>query len=415
MIGPLLLGTARPGSVQRPEPRRDRWVTINDEIESALELVGRIDAVPKILGAVSHITGMGLVLVTRITDARWIVCEVLDANDTGFRPGDTVDLQKMICADVEDARRPVIIDDVAENACYADHPVRQETDFLSFLSFPIILKDGTVFGTLCAFDPAPRTLSGTPMVETLGFFADLISAQIDDAAHLSDTRRILRDEKAAAELREQFIAVLGHDLRNPVAAITSGTRMLLQMPLSDHATTITTLIQGSAVRMNGLIDNLLDFARGRLGDGIVLSRGAEIPLRPVLLQVIDELRTTAAHQIDADLDFEDPVDCDAERIGQLASNLIGNAIHHGAVETPVRVRAWHEDDTFRLSVINGGDPIPEDALSVLFQPFARGHQDHREGLGLGLYIAAEIARGHGGQITCVSNAEETRFTLEMPA
>ena len=385
------------------------------DIRGDLELVARIEAVPTILGAVRHITDMGFVVITRTTEDRWIACETLDTDGVGLRPGDVLDIDRTICGDVQDHRAPVVIDSVRTDPRYANDEAAMNADFESFLSFPIILKDGSVFGTLCAFDPKPRILQGTPIVATLGFFADLLAAQIDDAAQLSDTQQTLRDEKTIAELREQFIAVLGHDLRNPVASIASGSRMLLQMPLDEKATAIAKLMQGSALRMNGLIDNLLDFARGRLGDGIVLRRNTKVPLRPVLLQVVDELRTASHHEISIDLDFLDPVDCDAERIGQLVSNLLGNAITHGAVDHPVHLRAWREEGTFILTVANGGTPIPEDAMNALFLPFSREQGGHREGLGLGLYIAAEIARAHSGEITCLSTDDETRFTLTIPA
>ena len=388
---------------------------MDGDIETDLELIGRIDAVPKILGAVQHITGMGFVLITRTTNNLWIACEMLDTNDVGLRPGDVLDIDKTICGDAQDHRAPIIIDRVSTDPRYADSMAAEAADFESFLSFPIVLEDNSVFGTLCAFDPKPRQLTGTPIVETLGFFADLLAAQIDDAAKLSDTQQTLRDEKTIAELREQFIAVLGHDLRNPVASIASGARMLLQMPLDAKATTIAKLMQGSALRMNGLIDNLLDFARGRLGDGIILERSTKIPLRPVLLQVVDELRTASPHDISVDLDFDDPVDCDAERIGQLVSNLLANAITHGAVDHPVHIRAWRENGAFMLTVSNGGTPIPKEAMDALFLPFSREQGGKREGLGLGLYIAAEIARAHSGEMTCVSTPDETRFTLIIPA
>ncbi len=387
-------------------------MTIDETIQQALELVGRIDAVPKILGAVRHVTGMEFAAIVHVAAGRWIVCEGLGGDEAGIRPGDSVELDEMICADVGDTRRPVVIDCADSDPRYADHPARERAEFRSFLSFPIILADGSFFGTLCAFDAQSRVLAGTPVIETIGFFADLVSAQIDEAMRFSDTRRSLRDEKASAVLREQFIAVLGHDLRNPVAAVTSGARMLLRMPLNEQAQTIARLMQGSALRMNGLIDNLMDFAHGRLGDGIEMSRGRAVPLRPVLEQVIGEVRSISRHRIEMMLDFEDPVRCDPERIGQLVSNLVGNAVQHGAVEHPVTVRAWREDDRFLLSVANGGKPIPDETRPVLFTPFARGHG---AGLGLGLYIASEIARGHGGGIDFVSTPEETRFTLDMPA
>ena len=103
------------------------------------------------------------------------------------------------------------------------------------------------------------------------------------------------------------------------------------------------------------------------------------------------------------------------RIAQLASNLIGNALMSGKAGAPVRVQALSNDATFTLSVLNAGDPIPPDPLERLFLPFSRGDVlPNQQGLGLGLYIASEIARAHGGVIEVNSTAEETRFTFRMP-
>jgi signal transduction histidine kinase len=115
------------------------------------------------------------------------------------------------------------------------------------------------------------------------------------------------------------------------------------------------------------------------------------------------------------LDLAEPVQADPGRIGQLLSNLLSNALTHGAATEPVRVNASTTDEYFQLSVANGGDPIPPKVLQHLFQPFFRGAvDDRREGLGLGLYIASEIAKAHGGTLTASSDAAETRFTFRMP-
>ena len=111
-----------------------------------------------------------------------------------------------------------------------------------------------------------------------------------------------------------------------------------------------------------------------------------------------------------------PVLCDRARIGQLLSNLLANALTHGDPTSPVWVRAQCTDRMFELSVANKGPHIPPDTVARLFQPFARAlHGPDRGGLGLGLYIASEIARSHGGSVVATSSPEETRFTFRMPA
>jgi sigma-B regulation protein RsbU (phosphoserine phosphatase) len=225
----------------------------------------------------------------------------------------------------------------------------------------------------------------------------------------------LENERETSELREQFIAVLGHDLRNPLASISAGARILGRDAKSEREHQVAVMLQTTVMRMAELIDNVLDFARGRLGGGIALDRNADTPLEPVLHQVIDELRLSSGREIEVEYAIDVPVNCDRGRIGQLVSNLVGNAITHGATNVPVRVRAETEGGLFTLSVANGGVPIPEAAMERLFEPFFRGEvRASRQGLGLGLHIASQIAKAHEGVLTVTSTIEETKFIFVMP-
>ncbi|WEK03244.1 MAG: PAS domain-containing sensor histidine kinase [Candidatus Devosia phytovorans] len=222
--------------------------------------------------------------------------------------------------------------------------------------------------------------------------------------------------KNEAELREQFIAVLGHDLRNPLAGLSGGTNILTQMHTDAKSVRVLRLMGESVARMGGLIDNLLDFARGRLGAGIglELTKGARI--EPVLAKIVNEI--TAAHpqrEIRIDFDLPKPVDVDPARIGQMFSNLLGNAITHGDPEKAVVVTAKIVYGAFELMVCNGGELISPPAMEQLFQPFYRGKvRPSQQGLGLGLFIASEIAKAHGGTLKATSDDDETCFTFRMP-
>ena len=177
------------------------------------------------------------------------------------------------------------------------------------------------------------------------------------------------------------------------------------------------MMQTTVIRMAGLIDNVLDFARGRLGGGIGLDRDAGKPLEPVLMQVVDELRLASPGRvIEADFKINRAVNCDRSRIGQLLSNLLGNALTHGASNKPVVVHAVDSGyGMFELWVSNAGEPIPAAAMDKLFEPFFRANAHaSRQGLGLGLYIASQIAKAHGGELTVSSTREATRFTFSMP-
>jgi len=139
-------------------------------------------------------------------------------------------------------------------------------------------------------------------------------------------------------------------------------------------------------------------------------------LEPALMHVLAELRTTSPDRvIDAQLSLTEPVNCDVGRISQLLSNLVANALAYGNRDAPIQVRAGVLDGIVEISVSNTGDPIPSTALEHLFEPFFRAtHQSGQGGLGLGLYIAYEIAKVHGGTLAVASSPDETRFTFRMP-
>ena len=229
-------------------------------------------------------------------------------------------------------------------------------------------------------------------------------------------RADLMNEQATSALREQFIAVLGHDLRNPLASIAAGLGLLERTPLNDRATKVVGMIHQSVSRMAGLIDDVLDFARGRLGDGLLLEWDTDCSVEVFLQQIVAELQVGAPDQlITSEFSIAHPVACDLRRIGQLASNLLANALTHGATDQPILIAAATVDGWFTLAVRNAGKPIPERTRESLFEPFARGdHRPNQHGLGLGLYISNEIAKAHGGTLTVVSKDEETCFTFRMP-
>ncbi|MET4218687.1 sigma-B regulation protein RsbU (phosphoserine phosphatase) [Bradyrhizobium sp. LB14.3] len=226
----------------------------------------------------------------------------------------------------------------------------------------------------------------------------------------------LQREHESSELREQFIAVLGHDLRNPLASLSAGARILDRTVQSEKEHQIIAMMQTTVMRMAGLIDNVLDLARGRLGGGIGLNRDFGKPLEPVLMGVVDELRLASPGRvIEAKFKIDRPVNCDSQRLGQMLSNLLGNALTHGSPTKPVIVRGETLDESFELQVSNAGQPIPAAAMDKLFEPFFRGNAHaSRQGLGLGLYIASQIAKAHDGELTVYSTADETRFTFTMP-
>ncbi|HEX4298944.1 MAG TPA: GAF domain-containing sensor histidine kinase [Devosia sp.] len=393
-------------------------LSVPHDFQADLDSVAEIGVIPKILDVISRSTGMGFVAVARVTETRWITCAVKDDINFGLVPGSELEVKSTICDEIRDSREGVVIDHVAEHPHFKTHHTPLQYGFESYISMPITMPDGEFFGTLCAIDPRPAKLD-TP--ETIGMFqlyCDLIAMHLQDVRENVANKKLLMDERGTAELREQFMAVLGHDLRNPLASITAGAQMLEREPLTEKSKTIVGLMLKSSRRMRDLVENVLDFARGRLGGGIQVDHSNDAPIGPVLEQVIAELRTIHPDRdIRTALNIVERVPLDQRRLGQLLSNLLGNAIAHGAADHPIVVSAATSGGGgFRLYVTNGGEPIPAEILPTIFEPFVRSNKKSGgEGLGLGLYIANAIAKAEGGMLTVSSTPDETRFTFERPA
>lgn len=227
-----------------------------------------------------------------------------------------------------------------------------------------------------------------------------------------------RSEREMNErFREVFIGVLGHDLRDPLAAVLMGSALLLQTGgLSPEHTRIVKRIASSAQRMGRMVTQILDFTRGRLGDGILLQR-KPVDLDVVFQTVIAEVEAAnPGRKIEVSSEGTAIGEWDADRLAQVASNLLGNAIQHGAPDSPIRVRIVDEGNSVRLEVHNYGPPIPESILPIIFDPFRRGGTGHpSKGLGLGLYITQQIVRSHGGTLTVESSQDGgTKFSVVLP-
>jgi sigma-B regulation protein RsbU (phosphoserine phosphatase) len=243
---------------------------------------------------------------------------------------------------------------------------------------------------------------------------DSLNKRISDA--VSERLRLQRGlmaEKEVARLREQFVAILGHDLRNPLSSIVGGINLLAKEPQSEKVVRVLTLMRNSTDRMFRLVADMLDFARLKSGAGLVIDPQST-NLYPTLEQVVEELRTAQpSRTIESSISLPSAVWCDNDRIAQVVSNLLANALSHGAHDLPIRLEAMATEEMVTVAVVNHGEPIPPEVRERLFQPFFRV-QTGNEGLGLGLYISYEIVRSHGGTLEVTSDTEETRFAFSIP-
>ena len=386
-----------------------------EDFDKDIVAVRNIPSVPMILDLVCRITGLGFAAVARVTETRWIACSVKDDIGFGLKAGGELEIATTICNEIREHREPVVIGDAANDPDWCNHHTPAKYGFRSYISVPITLSSGEFFGTLCAIDPKPADLSAPDVVVTFKLLAELIALHLEMNSRLEKSEAALFDEREAARLREQFIAVLGHDLRNPLSSISGTAAVLERTSLPEPVKGLVTRMHKSVRRMAGLIDNLLDFARGRLGGGFALDLTPE-PRTPALEQVVSELRMGfPERRIEARFELPERVAVDRGRIAQLFSNLLGNALTYGTPETPVQAIANVHEGSLQLEVVNAGEPISPETSARLFSPFVRGEvTPNQGGLGLGLYIASEIARAHRGSLSVQSSAEETRFSLRIP-
>jgi signal transduction histidine kinase len=225
---------------------------------------------------------------------------------------------------------------------------------------------------------------------------------------LDEELRRQNDELSrAVRFSEMFVGILGHDLRNPLSAITTAAQVLSRRAESDRVALPAQRITNSAMRMSRMIDQLLDFTRIRLGNGIPLERGP-VDLGEVVRGAVDELEFGLAQRrirIESTGDLHG--EWDADRLGQLASNLIGNAVAHGAPEAPVSVRLDGSPALVTFEVHNWGS-MSDDALARLFHPFGSAEKRvHRSsGFGFGLFISQQIVLAHAGTIDVASSAAD---------
>ncbi|HEV8267346.1 MAG TPA: ATP-binding protein [Thermoanaerobaculia bacterium] len=229
--------------------------------------------------------------------------------------------------------------------------------------------------------------------------------------------RLIERLQRTVRFAEMFVGVLGHDLRNPLAAITTTAGLLMRRADSESLSKPVGRILTSADRMARMIDQILDFTRIRLGTGLTLDR-RPVELRAVVTTALEELEA-AEGTSSTRLACEGGSwgDWDADRVAQLVSNLVGNALQHRAAGSKVQVRL---DGTSASAVtlrIQNEGVIPPELLPVIFEPF-HGRDDggraRSRGLGLGLFISREIVAAHGGSIEVVSANGETRFVVDLP-
>ena len=227
----------------------------------------------------------------------------------------------------------------------------------------------------------------------------------------------LHERTEALRLSEMFMAVLGHDLRNPLGAIMASAEVAGMASKDDQVKQFTSRIMSSAHRMTRMIEDLLDVTRARVAGGIPI-RPEPMDLQPVLDRVLAELRAIhPARTIQVVSTGDLHGTWDSERLAQVVSNLATNALQHGTPDVPVSVEVDGEAAREVTICVRNGGSIPEHRRDALFDPFhdVSRMAESRNGLGLGLYIVREIVLAHGGSVDVhAGSTDETAFWVRLP-
>ncbi|MBC7975136.1 MAG: HAMP domain-containing histidine kinase, partial [Myxococcales bacterium] len=248
-----------------------------------------------------------------------------------------------------------------------------------------------------------------------------LSAVVGSVTALNDVSAehvVAVERERIAEFGHQMLAIVGHDLRNPLGAMVAGLALLDATTEGTRATPVVRRLESSTRRMTRIVEQLLDMTRARLGQGIPVEP-RDMALLPLVTAAVDEL-TLAYPQVQFTL--REPIEVDGrwdpDRLSQVISNLMSNAAQYGKKGAPVTIQLAHLGDAVTITITNAirDKPIAPELLAVLFDPYRRGRgsERHHAGLGLGLYIVKEIVQAHRGRIEVESSEAGTSFCVVLP-
>jgi PAS domain S-box-containing protein len=304
-----------------------------------------------------------------------------------------------------------------------------ELELHSYMGLPLMVGK-RVLGAITFVMAESRRVYGEADVAFARGLADRAALAIDNAqlfrevenAREAASARLAEEERRRMEAEDQtrfadtFVGILGHDLRNPLNAIIMTTRLLRRTAGPSEQAAVDR-IQSSAQRMTNMVGQLLDLTRSRIAGGISLSL-VPLDVGVVISEVVDEMRRAYP---DRQIAWVPPMGvraaADHDRLAQVVSNLLGNALEHGDPARPVTVELAAGPDGVKLAVHNHGPAIANDHLPTLFEPFRRTvvRGERSKGLGLGLFITEQIVRAHGGHVEVVSSTERgTTFSVVLP-
>ncbi|WP_299702053.1 GAF domain-containing sensor histidine kinase [uncultured Pontibacter sp.] len=401
-------------------------IEIQDNLLKDLEAVRQIPIVPTMLETICQVTGMGFAAVARVTEDRWLACSVRDEVEFGLEAGGELEVETTLCNEIRAHRQPIVIDNVSEDQHYKAHHTPKIYGLQSYISIPIILKDGSFFGTLCAIDSKPARVNNPKVINTFKMFAELL------AFHLQSLDLLERSHKANLELQyknrdlantnfdlDSFVVTASHDLKSPIANI-EGLISILSDAVSkeeldrEEIEQITAMMKSSLNRFSTTIRDLTAIVE------IDKTSADETSEALDLYEIVDSVRqdlqsliVKSNAQIEVSAEERHLAGFSRKNFKSIISNLISNAIKYRSPDRSPQVIVKMEElgGKTHLSIQDNGLGIPAGKEEKIFTMFKRLH-DHVEGSGIGLYIVKRMVDKAKGKILVESTqGEGTKFTI----
>ena len=401
-------------------------IDIEDNLSKDIEAIKQISIVPTMLEVICQITGMGFAAIARVTENKWLACSVRDEVQFGLPAGGELKIETTLCNEIRDHRQPIIIDNVEEDPHYCYHHTTKIYGLKSYISFPIILKDGTFFGTLCAVDARPAQLNNSKVIGIFTMFTELLSFHLQSLDLLERTHQnnthLYNINSSLTKINQEldnFVFTASHDLKSPISNIEGLLEVLSEAVTAENfnreeINRIIYLMKSSVKSFNLTIKDLTTIVETTTTS--VDEKLEEINIFEIVESVKQDLtQLIEASQAKIEVFSEDKMvlHFSKKNLKSILYNLLSNAIkYRSPARTPeVLVKLEEINGKRQLSVTDNGLGIPLDKQDHVFTMFKRFHS-HVEGSGIGLYIVKRMVDNMNGQIQVNSTLNEgTTFNL----
>lgn len=424
-------------------------ITANENFQEDIDAIGQIPIVATLLDVICQNTGMGFAAIARVTEERWITCSVRDDIAFGLKPGDELEIKTTICNEIREHQTLVVIDHVEKDPHFATHHTPAMYGFQSYISMPIMRKDGSFFGTLCAIDPNPNHLSSPAVVGMFQLFADLISFHLNALEEVKE-RKIFTDEleKKVKERTHQldennlqlekmnknllsFVHISSHDLQEPLRKIQTFASIISDKEvqnLSEEGRHYFDRMKIAAERMQALLGDLLDHSRVSVAD------------RKLEVAELDEILQEVREELKEELELSNAL-IKTEGNGsikvipfqfrQLLQNLISNSLKfaHSQREPRIIITTTTAEGRHlnmakldaattycHIRISDNGIGFEQQYNERIFELFQRLHdRSTYDGTGMGLSIVKKIVENHNGIITAKGEVDKGAvFDIYIP-